>query len=169
MINKICCIFNIAPHYNAAIYSLMDTELKCDFYIGDNLQYPIKLMNYNSLNGIKRKLINKTLVGNFYWQYGTCNLAIKPYKYYIMTGEPYCISSWIILVINRLTGSKTFLWSHGWYGRETSLKKFIKKVYFKLSSHILLYGDYARKLMIEEGFNPKKLTTIFNSLIKNIF
>lgn len=164
MENKICCIFNLAPHYNATTYTLMDKELKCDFYIGDRVPYSIKLMKYDSLKGYKKSLRYKSIFGDFYFQFGAISLALKPYKHYILTGEPHCISTWIILLINRLTGRKSYLWSHGWYGNESGLKKIIKKLFFGLSNIVLLYGDYARNLMIEEGFNPKKLVTIYNSL-----
>jgi glycosyltransferase involved in cell wall biosynthesis len=162
--NKICCIFNIAPHYNSPIYSQMDRELNCDFYFGDKLPYPIQLMNYESMRGFKNRLKNIYIFGNFYWQIGVGSLVFKPYKYYILTGEPYCISVWYILLMNRISGRKTYLWTHGWYGNESGLKKVIKKIFFKLSNRILLYGDYARDLMINEGFNPNKLVTVFNSL-----
>lgn len=159
-----CCIFNLAPHYNAPIYKLMDLELKCDFYFGDRILEPIELMNYNTLNGYKKSLEFKTLKGNFYWQKGAISLAFKNYDNYIITGDPYCISTWIILIINRVKGGKTFLWTHGWYGNERLLKRNIKKIFFGLSTKVLLYGDYARKLMQKEGFKPEKLITIYNSL-----
>jgi glycosyltransferase involved in cell wall biosynthesis len=164
MNRKICCIFNLAPHYNEPVYKLMDKELKCDFYIGDRISYPLELMNYESLNGFKKKLKYKSLIGNFYWQKGVIALAFKSYKHYILTGEPHCMSTWVILLLNRLSGRKSYLWTHGWYGDEGLLKKMIKKLFFGLSHKVLLYGDYARTLMIKEGLNPKKLLTIYNSL-----
>jgi glycosyltransferase involved in cell wall biosynthesis len=81
-----------------------------------------------------------------------------------MTGEPYCISTWLALILNRVLGKKTYLWTHGWYGDETRVKKYIKKIFFKLSDHILLYGNYAKNIMIQEGFIESKLSVIYNSL-----
>ena len=160
----ICCIFNLAPLYNAPIYKMMDNELKCDFYIGDRIQYSLELMRYNILNGFKKTLKFKSLIGNFYWQEGAISLAFKSYKHYIITGELYCISSWLLLLLNTLTGRKTYFWSHGYYGNEGGLKKIFKKIFFGLSDKVLLYGDYARNIMIKEGFKPEKLLTIYNSL-----
>jgi len=159
-----CCIFNLAPHYNAPIYTLMDKEFNCDFYLGDRISYPIELMNYESLKGFKKTLNFKSLVGNFYYQQGAIRLAFKSYKYYIITGEPFCISTWLILLVNILRGKKTYLWTHGWYGNEDNLKIILKKMFFGLSDKVLLYGDYARKMMIDEGFNPEKLIPVYNSL-----
>ena len=164
MKNKICCIFNLAPHYNEPIYKLMDSELKCDFYIGDRVSYPIKLMDYSNLKGFKKSLIYTPIAGNFYWQKGAFSLAFKNYKHYIITGEPYCISTWLVLLINRITGRKTYLWTHGWYGNESHFKKVLKKIFFGLSSTILLYGDYAKNLMLQEGFQEDKLISVYNSM-----
>lgn len=162
--SEICCIFNLAPHYRAPIYRLMDKNLKSDFYFSTKEKIPFKQMNVSELNGFKGTLKSLTIFGNFYWQLGAIRLVFKKYKYYIITGEPYCISTWIILLIARLIGKETFLWTHGWYGDETTLKTFIKKLFFSLSSKVLLYGNYARNLMIKEGFKPENLICIFNSL-----
>ncbi len=53
MSDKICCILNLAPHYNAPIYKLLDQELKCDFFIGDRITSPMKLMDYYELKGLQ--------------------------------------------------------------------------------------------------------------------
>jgi len=167
MKNDICCIFNVAPHYNAPIYRLMDSELNCDFYLGDRLAYPIELMKYDGLKGYKKTLKFFKMFGDFYWQKGAMSLTLKPYEYYILTGEPYCLSTWVILLLNRLTGKKSIVWTHGWYGNESVLKKIVKKIFFGLSNTVLLYGDYAKKIMITEGFKPDKLIPIYNSLDYN--
>lgn len=164
MNNKICCVFNLAPHYNAPIYKLMDEQLKCDFYIGDTVGVPIELMNYNELKGFKKILRFKKLWGNFYWQNNAVGVVFKKYQSYILSGEPYCISIWIILLLAKIMGKSTYLWSHGWHGNETSVRKYLKKIFFKLSSKVLLYGDYARELMIKEGFAGNRLICIYNSL-----
>ena len=164
MKNNICCIFNLAPHYNASTYKIMDRELQCEFFIGDRVASSIKLMNYNDLKGFKKILHYIPLIGKFYWQKQAVNLAFRNYKNYIITGEPYCISTWLILLITKLLGKKTYLKTHGWYGDETLIKKILKKFFFSLSSKVLLYGDYARDLMLKEGFSPEKLVCIYNAL-----
>lgn len=161
---SICCVFNLAPHYNAPVYKLMDSELECNFYIGDKLPYPIQLMEYESLHGFIKRLKNKFIIGNFYWQKGVASLVFKSYKYYILTGEPYCITTWYVLIMSRILRKKTYLWTHGWYGNESGLKRLIKKIFFKLADCIFLYGDYAKRLMINEGFDPKKLVPVYNSM-----
>lgn len=161
---SICCVFNVAPHYNESIYKLIDKELNCEFYIGDRMPYSIELMNYDELKGFKSKLKNVYLVNNFYWQRGILKCIFNGYKHYIVTGEPYCLSTWLLLISNRICGRKTYLWTHGWYGNEGIVKTIVKKLFFKLSNKILLYGDYAKKLMIAQGFKEENLIPVYNSL-----
>ena len=161
---KVCCIFNLGPHYNQQIYSLLRDEVGCDFYFGDKLSSPIELLDYSEFSGYKSTLRNIILFKNFYWQKGAISLCFKQYKKYIITGEPYCLSSWIVLITSIFTKKKVFLWTHGWYGDESFLKKIVKKLYFSFSSGIFLYGDYAKNLMIMEGIKKEKLHVIYNSL-----
>ena len=162
--NRICCVFNFGSHYRKSIYQLMDKELGCDFYLGDTLNEQIKQMDYNSLIGYKKSLKNITLFGNFFWQKGIFNVLFKPYKHYIIDGEPYNLSNWAILFFARVLRKRVYTWTHGWYGREFWLKIQIKKLFFGLAYHNFLYGNFARNLMIKEGFKGSKLSCIYNSL-----
>jgi glycosyltransferase involved in cell wall biosynthesis len=164
MIKVNCCIFNYGPHYRSAIYKLIDKEFNCDFFIGNQLFEPIKKMNYNILKGFKKELDFVPIFNNFYWQKNVVLLAFKPYRNYIITGDLRCLSTWAILFLNMLLGKKTFLWTHGFYGDESRLKIFAKKIYFSMCSKILLYGDYSKNLMITNGFKSNKLVSIYNSL-----
>ena len=56
------------------------------------------------------------------------------------------------------------MWTHGWYGRETSVKILLKKIFFNMSDGVFLYGNFAKQLMIDKGFNSNKLHVIYNSL-----
>ncbi|SNR74650.1 Glycosyltransferase involved in cell wall bisynthesis [Lutibacter agarilyticus] len=160
-----CCIFNLAAHYRAPIYKLMDKELNCDFYIGDRVFNPIKKMDYSELYGFKKNLKFTPIMGGFYWQKGAVQLVFKKiYSHFILIGEPHCISTWLILIFAKILNKETFVWTHGWYGRENILKKVLKKIFFSLSTKVLLYGDYAKKLMEKEGFKKNKMICIYNSL-----
>lgn len=165
--NKICCIFNLAPHYRAPIYSLMDDELLCDFYFGTCSHSTLKQMDCCSLNGFKQYFEYVNLFGKFYKLQEESLLVKQSYSLYIITGDPFCVSTWLFLFISKLNHKKTILWSHGWYGNENFIKKIFKKLFFGMSNAILLYGNYARNLMIKNGFNENKLYVVHNSLDYN--
>ena len=142
---------------------MIDEKLHSDFYIGDSVG-KLKLMDYQTLVGYQATIKNVKLFYSFYWQKGIVKLALKKYQTYIITGEFYCLSTWLLLLLCKLRRKQTLLWTHGWYGRESKLKKIVKKIFLDLSSDILLYGEYAKRLMIEEGYDANKLHVIANSL-----
>jgi glycosyltransferase involved in cell wall biosynthesis len=166
--SNICCIFNLAPHYRSAIYKLMDKELKCNFYFGDSIDTPIKIMKVNELSGYKKTVENINLFnGNKYkWQKGVIGLVFKNYKYFILTGDHSILSSWVIVFLAKFLNKKVFIWLHGLKSEKELHWKGKLRVYpfYKMSDKLLLYGDYSRKIMINKGFNPKKMFCIYNSL-----
>ena len=165
MRSTVCCIFNIGPHYRAPIYKLMDQELKCDFYFGDRVESPIKLMDYTALKGYKKTVTNKKVLGTgFVWQTSIWKLVFKPYEHYIISSNETYLSNWILLLVGKILGKKIYPWSHGMKGVTKGRSKFLKKYFYKLSEKTLLYGQYAKNYMIEEGFKEDKLVLINNSL-----
>jgi len=165
MKNEICCVFNIGPHYRAPIFHLMDERLKCDFYFGDKVDTPIKVMDYNSLKGYKKTLKNiKIPMTGFEWLKGSWQLIFKPYKHYIITGTPGSLSNWLLAILALFAGKKVYAWTHGMKGNTKPFGKFVEKNFYRLCDKILLYGDFSKNIMIKEGFNTEKLIPIYNSL-----
>ena len=161
---RLCCIFNLAAHYRTVIYKMIDEHFSPDFFIGDTVGSPMKTMDNNQLNGFKKILLHKNLLGPLYWQKGEVTLVFKPYKHFLMTGNPNCLSSWLLLFFARILNKKTYLWTHGYYGDEKGLKLWLKNIFFSLGNKVFLYGDYAKNIMLEQGFSEKKLVPVYNSL-----
>jgi glycosyltransferase involved in cell wall biosynthesis len=160
---KICLVYNFGQHYRTGIYMLMNNYLNVDFYFGDRFS-DVKKIDYSKLNGFKKELRNRSIYKAIYWQQGAVRLFFKNYNRYIILGEYYCLSTWMILILCLFSKKKVYLWSHGWYGNENFFKKIIKKIFFNLSNGIFLYGNYAKELMLMNNFNPDKLHVIYNSL-----
>lgn len=160
---NVACLFNFPSHYRESVYLKMEEELNCDFYFGDIEGDKIKKIDFKQFKGNVKQL--KTIkIGPFNWIKNSMQLVFKPYKKLILIGDPFCVSVWVILIINKFKRNKTFLWTHGWYGDESKLKVVLKKLFFNLSDGVLLYGNYAKNLMIKEGFNADRLHVIYNSL-----
>lgn len=163
---KVCVIYNFAQHYRLGIFQLMSKELGCKFYFGNRMKElkGVKKIDYNLLEGFEAELKNINIFSHFYWQKGAVSLFFEDYDDFIILGEYYCLSTWVILLLGKFSKRKIYLWSHGWYGNENIFKRFIKKMFFNLSNQILLYGNYAKNLMIKEGFKAEKLNVVNNSL-----
>lgn len=164
MSSKVCCLFNFAAHYRQPIYTLIDKQFPCDFFIGNQTHTPIQRMDYNVLSGFKCELEYRKVFMKFYYLKGSRKALFKRYDFYVLTGDPFCLSNWLILLSSIFFKSKTVLWTHGWYGKETKYRRVVKKAFFNLADKILLYGNYAKQLMVKEGIPEAKMTCIYNSL-----
>lgn len=162
--NKYCCIFIYASHYREEIYKKMESELDVDFVFGDGEDANIKKIDYTVFSKKVTEVQTIKLFSNFVYVRKTVGLCFKDYQGYILTGEPYNLSSWIVLLLNKILRKKTYLWTHGYYGKESKLRRIFKKIYFSLATKNLLYGEYAKNIMLNEGFDADKLEVIYNSL-----
>ena len=159
---KICLLSITASHYRSRIYAEMDRQMDCDFIFGkDNTT--VKRMDTSILkNSID--LPNKRIGGTrWYTQPGVLG-KVKNYDVIINDLGIYCISSWIFTLLSKFKKQKVYIWDHGYYGKESMIRTWIKRIYFGLADGSFIYGDYAIRLMKEKGFNGKKLYPIHNSL-----
>lgn len=165
---KICCIFNIAPLYRAGIYRAMDEDsaLEFDFLAGEESVGGIALMDLTSLRGFRGYLHNVYRKGGkLVWQRGALRKAFaRRYDAYVLTGNPGIRSNWLIALVARLLRRPVYLWSHGLYGDETGWKLRKNMAWFRLAGHLLLYGERAYRLLLEQGFPKERMTVIYNSL-----
>ena len=160
---KLCLIFNAAPHYRKEIFDLIDKTYNAYFVIGSGIK-DIKSLD---MSNFRNKVVYTTDVkfkGRGIWQKKILSYVFKDFETYLIGDDIYKVNHWIFLILCKIKHKKVYSWTHGWYGKETKIKTIIKKVYFRLFTGVFLYGNRARQLMIKEGFNPKKLWVVHNSL-----
>jgi glycosyltransferase involved in cell wall biosynthesis len=166
---KLCCIFNYAPHYRLPVYSEMSKKINCDFYFGDKLKFELKKINYDLLKPSSSKELKTFFFKKFSWRKGLVSLAFKKeYNHFIVTWEPLNLSLWIFLISCFILNKKVYSWQHGIQRKSISKKYLIlEKLGANLQKGIFLYGDFARQNMIKLGFSKDKLHLIYNSLDYN--
>ena len=161
--HKICFFNRSSIHYRQNIYRLMDQELPCDFYFGDSRPGKIEPIPDGLLEHVKRPLHNVP-IGPFYWQKGALSLLKSDYTDLLTPGEPYCLSTWVIILLARLFRKNVFTWTHGAYGDEKRLKKWMTVWKIRHLKGCFLYGEYARQILTGWGVPAEKLHVVFNSL-----
>lgn len=163
--SKLCLIYNTAPRYREAIFRAIDAEYDCDWYFGPT-KSDIKEMDTSQLTNVK---YYKTY-GNpqkWYWKRHYLRLLFKKdYRNYFMLAETRSISDWLFfwLAFKLFKKKKFYIWTHGWYGKETGLDAKMKLWLYRHVDGTFVYGDRAKKLLIEEGIPEDKLFAIHNSL-----
>lgn len=159
---KLCLIYNFAQHYRAEIFQLLDKEFDCDFFFGDKY-LDVKKMDYSLLKG-KVTEVHNGRIGPFLYQTKVLSL-LRKYDVFLMIGETHSITTWLFMFLSKFYKNKRiYFWCHGWYGKETKVESFLKHILDKMPSGLFVYGNYAKGLMIKEGFDEKKLHVIHNSL-----
>lgn len=162
MRKKICIIYNYAQHYRSEIFQLLDLEYDCDFFFGDKY-LDVKKMDCSLLKG-KVTEVHNGKCGPFIYQTTVLTLLNK-YDTFLMIGETHSITTWMFMFLSKFYSNKRiFFWCHGWYGKETKTERFLKHILDKMPTGLFLYGNYAKSLMIQEGFDENKLHVIHNSL-----
>lgn len=162
---NLCLISNVASHYRASIYQLIDQSFDTYFYFSEPF-FNIKRMDYALLNHPVKEL--KTWHWhNYSYQFGVLSLLNKEFDCFITLGNARSISTWLFLIKAKILHKPVYVWTHGWYGKESKMESFIKKMFYRLPKGVFLYGNYAKELMIKEGIDPSKLYVIYNSLDYN--
>lgn len=152
----------MASHYRSLIYNIIEKELNCDFIFGTG-DYTVKSLDTTTFT--HAIFLKNIYIWNSHWYFQPhLTKLTKEYNIIINDLGILCLSSWILLFMAKLRHQKIYHWDHGWYGRESLIKKILKRLYFGLADGAFIYGNYARNLMIENGCNAKKLHTIHNSL-----
>lgn len=164
---RIAMIFPYAPSYRQAIYELMDQEFDIDWYFAGNARRNLRFYDYSRLNRCDLHLEENTILNPIHHYRHNSDLNLRQYDYVMLPGVIRNLSDWANMIKIRLMGKhrpKIWLWTHGWYGRESSIQKYIKRLFFSLSDGIAVYGDHARKLMVRNGIGKDKIRVISNSL-----
>lgn len=82
----------------------------------------------------------------------------------ILIGNPNILQTWWAALFARIKGAKVLFWAHGWLRPEVWPKAVLRNVYYSLGDGVLVYGDRARVLAGESGFDPGRVYPIYNSL-----
>ena len=163
---KIFYITNIFPYYRKAIWKklLLEDRYQVEFFYSNQPLNNIK--SYNLIESEKFHLIkNYFFYSNLIWQSGVIiKVFLKRPDIVILLGEMSIISNWIITLICKALKIKVWFWGHGIYGNEGKLKLFTRKIYLNLADKNLLYGERARKILIDLKFKKQNLHVVYNSL-----
>jgi glycosyltransferase involved in cell wall biosynthesis len=172
---KNCGFFtNIAPFYSRPLWVKLSSSsiVEYVFYSSRKGYSGIKTIDISESKSIENDAhFNWLFLKNIYirnilfYQIGAAFKCITTdYSAYIFNAEAQCISNWLGAVICRLRRKPVLFWGHGLHGDEKWIKKTIQLSFYRLADYHLIYSNRSRLLMIESGFNPEKLFTVYNSL-----
>lgn len=163
---KTAIVYHFFAHYRTAVMqSLLRDEEHDYFLVGDRVDpdgsvkeasLPRERFVFAPCIKLSRSLL---------WQKGVVRLAFRrDLEAVIFLGNVHFLSTWAAAIIARLGGKRVLFWTHGWIRRERGFKALIRTRFYKLAHGLLLYGNRAKQIGVEEGFPPTALYVINNSL-----
>lgn len=169
---KVAYFTNIAPHYREKLWLSLAKDLGVEFhfYFGYKPDQSIKSIDFTTLDWKDFKdqvhLINNIeYQGILFWQTKVLReVLFKKWDAVILLGHARIYSVWLAAMICRFKGIPVIMWGHGLYGSEGYLKKRFLKTFLSLSSVVLVYGEYAKKLLIGGRLKEKNINVIYNSI-----
>lgn len=163
--SKLCLIFNLPSLYREPIYKMIERQYDCDWYFGPSTG-GIKEFDTNQFKNVSRYKV----IGNAskaFWKTGLLSLLTnRKYQMFFMVFEDRCITDWIFawLASHFFKNKRVYIWTHGWYGKESHIESKLKLWLFNHVTGSFLYGDRAKELLVKQGVPEAKLYAIHNSL-----
>lgn len=171
-IPKVLIQYNCIAHYRKPIFEALSARSDIEFTIVADTKTDTESMKVvsDSDNRIRFVVAKRydIRLGNrltLFWQPSACAMvgAFKP-DLLICLANPYSLTAWCLLIRAKLLNIPVLLWGHGLLKTELGFKSRLRDVFYKLGAGHLLYGDYAKHLMVGKGYDPGSLFVIYNSL-----
>ncbi|MBI9015953.1 MAG: glycosyltransferase [Phycisphaerae bacterium] len=172
---KVAVVYQVLAHYREPIFHRLcheSDDIEYTFFSDESNTFnsvevidPAKASLPIEKGGLRWHFVKNFYCRNFLWQTSIVKLAFsKEFDCIIYLGDAQYISTWFSCSLARLMGKRTLMWSHGFLRNENGIKGLIRKTFYKLANAMLLYGNRARKIMIDKGFSPDNLYVVYNSL-----
>lgn len=164
---KVHMIFPYAAAYREPIYLLLDQSFDCVYHFCENTDTTLNQMDYTKLKDCRFDLKEVIIHGQWRFFKGISSIEIQSGDVVICPGNIRYLSIWALLLRNKLSRRKfrIIFWTHGGYGRESSMQFFLKRLFYRLSDHVFLYGNYAKNIFLQHHIiGSDKMTVVWNSL-----
>lgn len=169
---KLSIVYHYFAHYREPVLRELCQRLSANYEIellaDERAEIPalktIRLEDFcKGLCGFKR--LKNVWFGAWLWQVGLLSSVFRNKSdVIIFLGQFNFLSTWPSVLLARLMGKQTFFWSHGVYGNEGMLKRFIRVTFYRLAHGMLLYGHYSKGLLVQCGMAADRMHVIYNSL-----
>ena len=164
---KVAVVYHYYAHYRSTIIEELVASKKIDFrfYSDDSSDLGIKCIP-ETLFARKWSKLQNLHVGPFLWQRGLLKkILFSDFDAFILLGNVNFFSTWVALVLAKLLGKKTYLWTHGTLSVETGLKRLVRILFYRLSTGLFLYSHKAHSDLIKMGLpSDKQVKVVYNSL-----
>lgn len=164
--------YNCIPHYRRSIFERLSLNSDVNFTLVTDSKPDTPFLEVVDLasSAIRYRIaetyrIKIPLLTELFWQPRALSIIwqSKP-DVVIALANPFSLTAWGIGLLCALRGIPLLLWGHGLLGDERGPKWWLRRLFYRLGAGQLLYGQYAKQLLVAKGFDPDELYVIYNSL-----
>ncbi|MCT2140670.1 glycosyltransferase family 4 protein [Dietzia cinnamea] len=106
---------------------------------------------------------------SFRWQSGIVSRAASTKSaMVVLEGNPYILSTWVAMLVLKLRGKSVVLWGHGWKRPDVGAKLLLRKIFYRIATGHLVYGDWAREYAGTVGLDDRRFYTVYNSVYSEL-
>src|SRR3989338_4483584 len=172
-IPRIFIQYNCIAHYRIPVFDRLCSRKDFVFHIIANSETDISNLktmtekNARAIRHMKVKTVKIKLpaIPPLDWQPEAVRFFVKQRPdILIALAIPYSLTAWVLLLLGKWLKIPVLLWGHGLLKDEKGIKWLIRGTFYRLAAGHLLYGNHAKKLLIQKGLDPEKLFVIYNSL-----
>ncbi|WMN87516.1 glycosyltransferase [Vibrio parahaemolyticus] len=165
---NIVFVYHYFAHYRQPVIDTIDKlfldEFNVTYIASENSNEPsLKTMDFNKKQSFLK--VKNKWYGKWLWQSGLLLklLSVKP-DHIVFLGQFNFITTWLYAILFRCLGKNVLFWGHGLYGNEKGLKKVIRNIFNRLPNKHLVYGNFAKNLLLKNGIKDSDVSVIYNSL-----
>jgi glycosyltransferase involved in cell wall biosynthesis len=159
------------PHYRQRLFETLGSDERFRFVVLADPQADVPFLpladstNRFELKAAKQYTIRLPGRLSLSWQPQAVTTVLRERPDVVIAqGSPYDLTAWTLVIVGRIFRMQVLLWTQGLQSDEGGLKWVIRKSLYRLSRGLLLYGDYAKRLLKAKGFAADRLHVIYNSL-----
>lgn len=165
--------YNCIPHYRQRLFHHLSACSDCEFTIVADSEPDtpfLRVIPVTEEDGIRAvqvrtKVVQVPLLPALRWQPEALRYVLhyRP-DVIIALGSPYSLTAWVLCMIGKVMGIPVLLWTHGVLERERGPRWWVRAVFYRLAHALVLYGDYAKEILLERGYRSDRLHVVYNSL-----
>lgn len=164
---RVAIVYPFFAHYRAPVLRELLASRNNEYLLVGDIRDPSGTIPVLQFQGEPRFLRTPlvTFAGGITWQSGVTRLALRnDIDCFVFLGNAAFAATWLCALIARCRGRAVLFWTHGWIARDACLKGFFRSAFYRLAHKLLLYGERAKKIGLELGFAPNRLSVVYNSL-----
>lgn len=164
-VSRVLIVYPHIPHYRRAVFECLEREVSMQVtFAADTTSGPSGIPTVN-LEVFNRSLrLRNVWRGSILWQRGLLpHLLRERYDHAIFLGNASYLSTWAALLLLRFRRTRTYLWTIGWHKPDTGFKRFLRVGFYRMADALMLYGIDGRRIALDAGISPEKITVVGNS------